>query len=116
MAACANCLICLSSSCRGTEGWFLVLGIVSPTTTTASAALATGSTHRHKIMSDDAPADVSFKSNLTLIKGSLHAEAVFECAHACFNACSEWHEVKAHLGFIFRPVSVWCGMHFFARF
>jgi hypothetical protein len=20
--------------------------------------------------------------------------------------------VKAHLGFIFRPVSVWCGMHF----
>jgi hypothetical protein len=27
----------------------------------------------------------------------------------------EWHEVKAHLGFIFRPVSVWCGMHFFAR-
>ena len=28
----------------------------------------------------------------------------------------EWHEVKAHLGFIFRPVSVWCGMHFFARF
>ena len=30
--------------------------------------------------------------------------------------CPEWHEVKAHLGFIFRPVSVWCGMHFFARF
>jgi hypothetical protein len=27
----------------------------------------------------------------------------------------EWHEVKAHLGFIFRPVSMWCGMHFFAR-
>ena len=88
MAACANCLICLSSSCRGTEGWFLVLGIVSPTTTTSSAALATGSTYRHKIMSDDAPADVSFKSDFTLIKGSLHAEAVFECAHACFNACS----------------------------
>src|SRR5580704_4563505 len=88
MAACANCLICLSSSCPGTEAWFLVLGIVSPTTTTSSAALATGSTHRHKIMSDDAPADVSFKSDLTLIKCSLHAEAVFECAHACFDACS----------------------------
>src|SRR6476646_6763321 len=95
MAACANCLICLSSSCRGTEGWFLVLGIVSPTTTTSSAALATGSTHRHKIMSDDAPADVSFKSNLTLIKGSLHAEAVFECAHACFNASLGHAETSA---------------------
>ena len=33
-----------------------------------------------------------------------------------FRVCTEWHEVKAHLGFIFRPVSVWCGMHFFARF
>ena len=41
MAACANWLICLSSSCRGTEGWFLVLGIVSPTATTSIAALAT---------------------------------------------------------------------------
>jgi hypothetical protein len=37
MAACANCLICLSSSCRETEGWFLVLGIVSPTMTTSRA-------------------------------------------------------------------------------
>ena len=35
---------------------------------------------------------------------------------ARINVCLEWHEVKAHLGFIFRPVSVWCGMHFFARF
>src|SRR5580700_9402642 len=88
MAACASCLISLSSSCRGTEGWFLVLGIVSPTTTTSSAALATGSTYSHKIMSDDAPTHVSFKSDLTLIKGSLHAETVFARAHACFNACS----------------------------
>src|ERR1700692_4838439 len=88
MAACANCLICLSSSCRGTEDWFLVLGIVSPATTTSSAAVGTGSPHRPQIISDDPPADVSFKSDLTLIKGSLHAEAVFECAHACFNACS----------------------------
>jgi len=63
MAACANCLICLSSSIRGAGAWFLVLGIVSPTTTTPI-----GSTHRHKIMSDDAPADVSFKSDLTLVK------------------------------------------------
>src|SRR5258708_36288389 len=78
----------MSSVFRGDESWLLVLGILSPTTTTSSAALANGSTHRHKIMSDDAPADVSFKSNLTLIKGSLHAEEVFECAHACFNACS----------------------------
>ena len=44
--------------------------------------LQTGSTHRHKIMSDDAPANVSFKSNLTLIKDSLHAKAVFERARA----------------------------------
>jgi hypothetical protein len=48
----------------------------------------TGSTHRHKIMGDDAPANMSFKSNLTLIKGSLHAKAVFERAQARFNACS----------------------------
>ena len=61
----------------------MVLGIVSPTTTAPI-----GSTHRHKIMSDDAPANVSFKSDLTLVKGSLHAEAVFERAHTCFNACS----------------------------
>ena len=46
------------------------------------AALQTGSTHRHKILSDDAPANVSFKSNLTLIKDSLHAKAVFERARA----------------------------------
>src|SRR5271165_2838574 len=88
MAACANCLICLSSSCRGTEGWFLVLGIVSPTTTTSSAAVATASTHRHKIMSDDAPAEVSFKSDLTLVEGSLHSKAVFERAHTRFDASS----------------------------
>src|ERR1700752_1571816 len=81
MAACANCLICLSSSIRGAGAWFLVLGIVSPTTTAPSAALARSSTHRHKIMSDDAPANVSFKSDLTLVKGSLHAKAVFERAH-----------------------------------
>src|SRR6201997_4254435 len=83
MAVCASCLICLSSSSRGAAGWFLVLGIVSPTTTAPSAALARSSTHRHKIMSDDAPANVSFKSDLTLVKGSLHAKAVFERAHAC---------------------------------
>jgi len=83
MAACANCLICLSSSIRGAGAWFLVLGIVSPTTTTPI-----GSTHRHKIMSDDAPADVSFKSDLTLVKGSLHTKAVFERAHTRFNASS----------------------------
>ena len=52
------------------------------------AALSRGSTHGYKIMGDDAPADVSFKSNLTLIKSSVHSEAVFERAHARFNACS----------------------------
>jgi hypothetical protein len=39
-------------------------------------------------MGDDAPANVSFKSDLTLVKGSVHAEAVFERTHARFNACS----------------------------
>jgi hypothetical protein len=39
-------------------------------------------------MGDDAPAHVSFKSNLTLKKGPLHAKAVFERAQARFNACS----------------------------
>jgi hypothetical protein len=73
---------------EGVKAGFCSLAFVSPTTTTSSAALATRSTHRHKIMSDDAPADVSFKSDLTLIKGSLQAEAVFEYAHACFDACS----------------------------
>jgi hypothetical protein len=52
------------------------------------AAVATDSTYCHKIMSDDAPANVSFKSDLTLVKGSLHAKAVFERAQARFNACS----------------------------
>ena len=28
----------------------------------------------------------------------------------------EWHEDKAHLGLILRPVSVWRGAHFFTRF
>ena len=87
MAPCASCLICLSSRSRALEAWFLVVGIASPTTTTPITALQTGPTHRHKILSDDAPANVSFKSNLTLIK-SLHAETVFECAHACFNLLS----------------------------
>jgi hypothetical protein len=45
-----------------------------------------GSTHCHKIMGDDAPANVSLKSNLTLIKGSLHAKAVFERAEPRLNA------------------------------
>jgi hypothetical protein len=39
-------------------------------------------------MGDNAPANVSFKSNLPFIKGSLHAEAVFERAQARLNACS----------------------------
>ena len=88
MAPCASCLICLSSRSRALEAWFLVVGIASPTTTAPIAAVQTGSTHRHKILSDDAPANISFKSNLTLIKGSLHAKAVFERAQARFNACS----------------------------
>jgi len=28
----------------------------------------------------------------------------------------EWREDKAHLGLILRPVSVWCGAHFFTGF
>jgi hypothetical protein len=88
MAACANWLICLSSSSREAGAWFLVLGIVSPTTTTPIGALAIDSTHRHQIMSDDAPAEVSFKSDLTLVEGSLHSKAVFERAHTRFNARS----------------------------
>ena len=80
MAACASCLICLSSCRRAAEAWSLVLGIASPTATAPIAALEMGSTHRHKVMGDDAPANVSFKSNLTLIKGSLHAKAVLERA------------------------------------
>ncbi len=84
MAPCASCLICLSSRSRALEAWFLVVGIASPTTAALVAALATGSTHRHNIMGDDAPANVSFKSNLTLIKGSLHAKAVFESAQPRF--------------------------------
>jgi hypothetical protein len=39
-------------------------------------------------MSDDAPANMSFKSNLSLVKGSPHAKAVFERAQPRFNACS----------------------------
>ena len=88
MAAGASCLISLSSRSRALEPWSLVVGIVSPTTPTAISALPTGSTHCHKIVSDDAPANVSFKSDFTLVKGSLHAKAVFERAQARFNACS----------------------------
>ena len=39
-------------------------------------------------MGDDAPANVSFKSNLTFIEGPLHAKAVFERTQPRFNACS----------------------------
>jgi hypothetical protein len=39
-------------------------------------------------MGDDAPANVSFKSDFAFIKGSPHAKAVFERAYARFNACS----------------------------
>src|SRR6516165_3367666 len=89
MAACANCLICPSSCSRAFASWFLVVGIASPTTTAPiAAALATGSTHCHKIMSDDAPANVPFKSDLTLVEGSLHSKVVFERAHARFDASS----------------------------
>jgi hypothetical protein len=37
-------------------------------------------------MGDDAPANVSFKSNLTLVKGSLHSKA--ERVQPRFNTCS----------------------------
>jgi hypothetical protein len=37
---------------------------------------------------------VSFKSNLTLIKGSLHAKAVFERAQPRFNACSPFSRIE----------------------
>jgi hypothetical protein len=80
MALWASCLIWLSSCSRAAEDWFLIVGIASPITTASLGALDTGSTHRHEIMSDDAPANVSFKSNLTLVKSSPHAEAVFERA------------------------------------
>jgi hypothetical protein len=39
-------------------------------------------------MGDDAPADMSFKSNLALIKGPSHSEAMLEGAHPGFNAGS----------------------------
>jgi hypothetical protein len=63
----------------------LVVGIASPTAAALIAALATGSTHRRKIMGDDGPANVSFESNLSLAKGSPHAKAVFEPAQSRFN-------------------------------
>jgi hypothetical protein len=88
MVACASSLIWFSSRSRAAEAWFLVVGIASPTMTLFIAAFQTGSTYRHKIMGDDATANVSFKSNLTFIKGPLHAKAVFERTQARFNACS----------------------------
>src|SRR5271165_369941 len=89
MATCAKCLIWRSSSSRGVEVWFLLAGIASSTTAALiGAPIQTGSTHRHKVMGDDAPANVSFKPDFTFIKGSPHAKAVFERAHARFNACS----------------------------
>src|SRR5262245_45148411 len=88
MAICASCLIWLSSRSRAAESRFLVIDIASPTTTACIGAFNTSSTHRHEIMGDNAPANVSFKSNLPFIKGSLHAEAVFERAQARLNACS----------------------------
>ena len=80
MAPWASCLIWLSNRNRALKAWFLVVGIASPTPTALIAVLATGSTHGHKIMGDDAPANVSFKSNVALVKGSLHVESVFEGA------------------------------------
>src|SRR3954447_15296078 len=94
MAACASCLIWLSSRRRLAEAGFLVVGIASPTATAPIAVLHRGSTHCHKVMGDDAPANVSFKSNLTLIKGSLHAKAVFERAQPRFNACSPFSRIE----------------------
>jgi hypothetical protein len=88
MAAWASCLIWPSSRSRAVEASFLVVGIASPTATVLIVVLAAGSTHGHKIMGDDAPANVSFKSNLALVKGSLHVEAVFERAQPRFNAGS----------------------------
>src|SRR6516165_6508450 len=82
MAPWASCLIWLSNRNRALKAWFLVVGIASPTPRALIVTLATGSTHGHKIMGDDAPAKVSFKSNLALVKGPLHVEAVFERALA----------------------------------
>src|SRR5262249_56801887 len=79
---------CLKSSRRAGEVGLLVVDMASPTTTARLGSLQRGSTHGHKVMGDDAPADVSFKANLTLIKSSLHPKAVFERAKARFNACS----------------------------
>src|SRR5215472_14020373 len=88
MAFWASCLICLKSSRRAGEAGLLVLDMASPTTTARLGSLQRDSTHGHKVVGDDAPADVSFKANLTLIKGSPHPKAVFERAKARFNACS----------------------------
>src|SRR6516225_4539465 len=88
MAFWASCLICLKSSRRAEEAGLLVVDMASPTTTARMGSLQRGSTHGHKVMGDDAPADVSFKANLTLIKSSPHPKAVFERAQARFNACS----------------------------
>ena len=88
MAAGASCWIWLSSRRWVAEAWFLVVGIASPTSTARVTALPTGSTYRHKILGDDAPANVSFKANLTLVEGPSHPKAVFEGAQARFNTCS----------------------------
>jgi predicted NAD/FAD-binding protein len=67
---------------------FCWLAFVSTATTALIGAFVqTGSAHCHKVMADDAPAKVSFKSDLAFVKGSPHAKTVFEGAHARFNAC-----------------------------
>jgi hypothetical protein len=48
---------------RGVEVWFLLAGIASTTAAALIGALIqTGSTHCHKVMGDDAPANVSARS------------------------------------------------------
>jgi hypothetical protein len=51
----------------------------------------------------------------TVLTGRVNPPPLGLGVNMTMDGSSEWHEVKAHLGFIFRPVSVWCGMHFFAR-
>ena len=66
----------------------MVLVVGNASSTAAAPMALTGLDSCHKVMGDDAPANVSFKSNLTLIKGSLHAKAVFERAEPRLNARS----------------------------
>src|SRR5258705_8774037 len=87
MACRAKFVISRNSCWRVAKAWLLIFAGTG-SSTVCLGGLDLRPSHRHKVVSDDAPAHVSFKSNRALVKCPPHSKAMLKCAHPGFNARS----------------------------